>query len=111
METYCSKGCTQITPLKSHVQHTIIWVCDTLASVPVTFSLDAITFSHRDISFNIEKENLLQELHEAVSDGMKVIVVKKRQLQLYAGQPFADVETALHSLVEGDQSASTANSR
>ena len=55
-------------------------------------------------------EKLLQELHEAVSDGMKVIVVKKRQLQLYAGQPFADVETALHSLVDGDQSA-TANSR
>ncbi|KAK7842381.1 uncharacterized protein LOC112030602 [Quercus suber] len=54
----------------------------------------------------------VKELHEAVSDGMKVIVVKKRQLQLYAGQPFADVETALHSLVEGDQSASsTANSR
>lgn len=54
----------------------------------------------------------VKELHEAVSDGMNVIVVKKRQLQLYAGQPFADVETALHSLVEGDQSASsTANSR
>nr|XP_023889671.1 uncharacterized protein LOC112001726 [Quercus suber] len=54
----------------------------------------------------------VKELHEAVSDGMKVIVVKKRQLQLYAGQPFADVEMALHSLVEGDQSASsTANSR
>ncbi|KAK9992272.1 hypothetical protein SO802_027257 [Lithocarpus litseifolius] len=53
----------------------------------------------------------VKELHEAVSDGMKVIVVKKRQLQLYAGQPFADVEMALHSLVEGDQSASIANSR
>ncbi|KAM3707714.1 hypothetical protein ACB098_02G045800 [Castanea mollissima] len=53
----------------------------------------------------------VKELQEAVSDGMKIIVVKKRQLQLYAGQPFADVEMALHSLVEGDQSASTANSR
>ncbi|XP_050240037.1 uncharacterized protein LOC126689055 [Quercus robur] len=53
----------------------------------------------------------VKELHEAVSDGMKVIVVKKRQLQLYAGQPFADVEMALHSLVDGDQSASPANSR
>lgn len=43
---------------------------------------------------------LLQELYKAVkSDNMKVIVVKKGQLQLYAGQPFAEVELALHSLV------------
>ncbi|XP_034686396.1 uncharacterized protein LOC117914969 isoform X2 [Vitis riparia] len=43
----------------------------------------------------------IKELHEAVkSDGMKVIVVKKGQLQLYAGQPLADVEMALRSLVE-----------
>lgn len=45
----------------------------------------------------------IKELHEAAkANAMKVIVVKKRQLQLYAGQPFADVEMALHSLVEGD---------
>lgn len=45
----------------------------------------------------------IKELHEAIkANAMKVIVVKKRQLQLYAGQPFADVETALRSLVEGD---------
>lgn len=43
----------------------------------------------------------IKELHEAVkSDGMKVIVVKKGQLQLYAGQPLADVEMAMRSLVE-----------
>ena len=48
-----------------------------------------------------KKLELLQELHEAVkSDGMKVIVVKKGQLQLYAGQPLADVEMAMRSLVE-----------
>lgn len=42
----------------------------------------------------------MQELHEAVkSDGMKVIVVRKGQLQLYAGQPLADVEMALCSLI------------
>ncbi|PRQ39191.1 hypothetical protein RchiOBHm_Chr4g0422351 [Rosa chinensis] len=41
-----------------------------------------------------------KELHKAVkSDDMKVIVVKKGQLQLYAGQPFAEVEMALRSLV------------
>ncbi|XP_050373463.1 uncharacterized protein LOC126791102 [Argentina anserina] len=41
-----------------------------------------------------------KELHKAIkSDGMKVIVVKKGQLKLYAGQPFAEVEMALRSLV------------
>ncbi|XP_004298127.1 PREDICTED: uncharacterized protein LOC101292114 [Fragaria vesca subsp. vesca] len=41
-----------------------------------------------------------KELHKAIkSDGMKVIVVKKGQLKLYAGQPFAEVEIALRSLV------------
>ncbi|KAL6188580.1 hypothetical protein ACLB2K_039972 [Fragaria x ananassa] len=41
-----------------------------------------------------------KELHKAIkSDGMKVIVVKKGQLKLYAGQPFAEVEMALCSLV------------
>ena len=29
-----------------------------------------------------------------------MIVVKKRQLKLYAGQPFEDVETALHTLIQ-----------
>ncbi|KAF5465477.1 hypothetical protein F2P56_015484 [Juglans regia] len=53
----------------------------------------------------------IKELHEAVkANAMKVVVVKKRQLQLYAGQPFADVEMALFSLVKGDQNAPTRNS-
>ncbi|KAG6731806.1 hypothetical protein I3842_01G147000 [Carya illinoinensis] len=53
----------------------------------------------------------IKELHEAVkANAMKVVVVKKRQLQLYAGQPFADVEMALHSLVKGDQNAPMRNS-
>ncbi|XP_052208434.1 uncharacterized protein LOC127812143 [Diospyros lotus] len=43
----------------------------------------------------------IQELDEAVrSCTMKVIVVKKGQLKLYAGQPLAEVELALWSLVE-----------
>ncbi|KAH7513366.1 hypothetical protein FEM48_Zijuj12G0192500 [Ziziphus jujuba var. spinosa] len=46
----------------------------------------------------------VKELHAAVnSNRWKVIVIRKGQLQLYAGQPFADVEMALQSLVEGNQ--------
>ncbi|KAM6545170.1 hypothetical protein CsatB_025906 [Cannabis sativa] len=43
----------------------------------------------------------IKELQEAInSNKLKVIVVKKGQLQLYAGQPFAEVERALRSLVK-----------
>ncbi|KAF3456220.1 hypothetical protein FNV43_RR00870 [Rhamnella rubrinervis] len=46
----------------------------------------------------------VKELRASVnSKKMKVVVIKKGQLQLYAGQPFADVEMALRSLVEGNQ--------
>ncbi|KAB2599401.1 hypothetical protein D8674_009672 [Pyrus ussuriensis x Pyrus communis] len=42
-----------------------------------------------------------KELRKAIkSDNMKLIFVKRGQLQLYAGQPFEEVETALRSLVE-----------
>uniref|UniRef100_A0A1J3IR35 Uncharacterized protein n=1 Tax=Noccaea caerulescens TaxID=107243 RepID=A0A1J3IR35_NOCCA len=42
-----------------------------------------------------------KDLHNEVSYGGKnVIVVKKRQLKLYAGQPFEDVERALHKLIQ-----------
>lgn len=43
------------------------------------------------------------------SNTKKVIVLKKGQLKLYAGQPFADVEKALLSLVEHNYGASTRN--
>lgn len=44
-----------------------------------------------------------KDLHQAVkSDSKKVIVIRKRQLKLYAGQPFEDVEMALHSLIENE---------
>ncbi|XP_031272970.1 uncharacterized protein LOC116131459 [Pistacia vera] len=43
----------------------------------------------------------VKELHDEVKSGMKnIVVVKKRQLKLYAGQPLADVEKALFSLIE-----------
>lgn len=54
--------------------------------------------------------NFLQELLAAVkSNTKKVIVLKKGQLKLYAGQPFADVEKALLSFVEHNYGASTRN--
>ncbi|TXG71733.1 hypothetical protein EZV62_000312 [Acer yangbiense] len=42
----------------------------------------------------------VKELNDAVESIRRVIVVRKGQLKLYAGQPFADVEMALHSLIE-----------
>ncbi|CAI8610652.1 unnamed protein product [Vicia faba] len=46
----------------------------------------------------------IQELNEEIiSQGKKVLVVKKRQLQLYAGQLLTDVEMALCSIIEQDQ--------
>ncbi|XP_008458451.2 uncharacterized protein LOC103497853 [Cucumis melo] len=45
-----------------------------------------------------------KELEKVIkSHTSKMIVVKKGQLQLYAGQPFADVEMALYSLVERNE--------
>ncbi|XP_030475676.1 uncharacterized protein LOC115692854 [Syzygium oleosum] len=44
---------------------------------------------------------LRKELQEAVKEKtMQIVVVRKGQLKLYAGQPFSDVELALQSLVE-----------
>ncbi|KAK3441075.1 hypothetical protein EUGRSUZ_B01323 [Eucalyptus grandis] len=44
---------------------------------------------------------LRKELQEAVKQKtMKLVVVRKGQLKLYAGQPFSEVELALQSLVE-----------
>ncbi|KAE9609597.1 hypothetical protein Lal_00006603 [Lupinus albus] len=46
----------------------------------------------------------IQELNEEIaSHAKKVVVVKKRQLQLYSGQPFSDVEMSLCYLIEQDQ--------
>lgn len=43
----------------------------------------------------------IHELEEGVrSSAIKVIVVKKGQLQLYAGQPLTEVETVLRTLVD-----------
>ncbi|KAK1280792.1 hypothetical protein QJS04_geneDACA019709 [Acorus gramineus] len=43
----------------------------------------------------------IQEIKEEVESGiMKILVVRKRQLHLYAGQPLEDVEMALRSILE-----------
>jgi len=48
--------------------------------------------------------NNWQELNEEILfHSKKVVVVKKRQLQLYAGQPLADVEMALRAIIEQGQ--------
>ncbi|CAH2078965.1 unnamed protein product [Thlaspi arvense] len=70
---------------------------------------DAINFSYLlesvfedldDFSANVAPIST-KDLHNEVSSGDKnVIVVKKRQLTLYAGQPFEDVERALHALIQ-----------
>ncbi|MCL7050590.1 hypothetical protein MKW94_020029 [Papaver nudicaule] len=39
----------------------------------------------------------MEEVKEAMKSSMKMIVVRKGQLHLYAGQPLGDVETALRS--------------
>ncbi|XP_057956909.1 uncharacterized protein LOC131150298 [Malania oleifera] len=63
--------------------------------------------------FSVEVMPLsVKELDEAVkSCTMKVIVVRKGQIQLYAGQPLADVEMALRSLVEPGQGAHSPKSK
>lgn len=52
------------------------------------FSADIVPLSNKDLREGVE------------SNSMKLIVVKKGQLKLYAGQPLADVEMALRALIE-----------
>lgn len=64
-----------------------------------------------DFSTDIIPLSVKELLAAVKSNTKKVIVLKKGQLKLYAGQPFADVEKALLSLVEHNYGASTANLR
>ncbi|XP_023006301.1 uncharacterized protein LOC111499077 [Cucurbita maxima] len=52
-----------------------------------------------------------KELEVIKSHTSKIIVVKKGQLQLYAGQPFSDVEMALYALVERNENVISLHSR
>lgn len=59
-----------------------------------------------DFSTDIIPLSVKELLVAVKSNTKKVIVLKKGQLKLYAGQPFADVEKALLSLVEHNYGAS-----
>ncbi|KAG9138743.1 hypothetical protein Leryth_024804 [Lithospermum erythrorhizon] len=62
------------------------------------FSIDVIP-----LSMKVRSLSNSHELKEAMKSNTKrVIVVKKGQLQLFAGQPISDVEMALRSLMEQD---------
>ncbi|XP_038875865.1 uncharacterized protein LOC120068224 [Benincasa hispida] len=74
--------------------------------------VDANNFCYLLESFFEELDNFTtdvvplptKELEKVIkSRTSKMIVVKKKQLQLYAGQPFDDVETALRALVERNE--------
>ncbi|XP_031743930.1 uncharacterized protein LOC105436003 [Cucumis sativus] len=74
--------------------------------------VDANNFCYLLESYFEELENFTtdviplptKELEKFIkSNTRKMIVVKKGQLQLYAGQPFADVEMALYSLIEQNE--------
>lgn len=63
-----------------------------------SFFKDLGDFSADPVPMSIQEFN-----EEITSNAKKVVVVKKRQLQLYAGQSLSDVEMALCSLIEQDQ--------
>ncbi|TKY54154.1 hypothetical protein E2542_SST18560 [Spatholobus suberectus] len=65
-----------------------------------SFFKDLESFSADSVPMSIQELN-----EEIISRAKRVVVVKKRQLQLYAGQPLADVEMALCSIIEQDQNA------
>ncbi|KOM33504.1 hypothetical protein LR48_Vigan01g306000 [Vigna angularis] len=60
-----------------------------------SFSADAVPVSIKELN------------EEILSHAKKVVVVKKRQLQLYAGQPLVDVEMALRAIIEQGQTVSS----
>ncbi|KAI4378928.1 hypothetical protein MLD38_016345 [Melastoma candidum] len=46
---------------------------------------------------------LKNDIQEMVREQRKIFVARKGQLQLYAGQPFREVEAALKSIIQGNQ--------
>ncbi|XP_057415099.1 uncharacterized protein LOC130709977 [Lotus japonicus] len=69
------------------------------------FLLDSFFEDLGDFSANAVPMSIQELSEEIISRAKKVIVVKKRQLQLYAGQLLTDVEMALCSIIEQDQNA------
>ncbi|CAN0900551.1 hypothetical protein LINGRAHAP2_LOCUS20903, partial [Linum grandiflorum] len=69
------------------------------------FLLESFLEGLEDLSVDIVPLPV-KELHEAVkSESKKVVVVRKGQLKLYAGQPLEEVEITLRSMIEQNQRA------
>ncbi|KAG7013639.1 hypothetical protein SDJN02_23806, partial [Cucurbita argyrosperma subsp. argyrosperma] len=92
----------------------------TTYTVAFEHHVDANNFCYLLESFFEELDNFTtdvvplptKELEKVIkSHTSKMIVVKKGQLQLYAGQPFADVEMALYALVERNENVISLHSR
>ncbi|CAH8324205.1 unnamed protein product [Eruca vesicaria subsp. sativa] len=84
---------------KGQVSHMIAFE-DQSDAVNFSYLLETVFEDLDDFSANVVPIST-KDLYNEVSSGDKnVIVVKKRQLTLYAGQPFEDVERALHTMIQ-----------
>ncbi|CAF2020730.1 hypothetical protein HID58_077693 [Brassica napus] len=84
---------------KGQVSHMIAFEDQTDAT-NFSYLLESVFEDLDDFSANVVPISTKDLYNEVSSGGKNVIVVKKRQLKLYAGQPFEDVETALHTLIQ-----------
>ncbi|KAF3488894.1 hypothetical protein F2Q69_00056733 [Brassica cretica] len=84
---------------KGQVSHMIAFEDQTDAT-NFSYLLESVFEDLDDFSANVVPISTKDLYNEVSSGGKNVIVVKKRQLKLYAGQPFDDVETALHTLIQ-----------
>ncbi|CAN7080993.1 unnamed protein product [Brassica oleracea var. botrytis] len=84
---------------KDQVSHMIAFEDQTDAT-NFSYLLESVFEDLDDFSANVVPISTKDLYNEVSSGGKNVTVVKKRQLKLYAGQPFEDVETALHTLIQ-----------
>ncbi|KAF3597360.1 hypothetical protein DY000_02026605 [Brassica cretica] len=84
---------------KGQVSHMIAFEDQTDAT-NFSYLLESVFEDLDDFSANVVPISTKNLYNEVSSGGKNVIVVKKRQLKLYAGQPFEDVERALHTLIQ-----------
>uniref|UniRef100_A0A1J3I596 Uncharacterized protein n=1 Tax=Noccaea caerulescens TaxID=107243 RepID=A0A1J3I596_NOCCA len=84
---------------EGEVSHVIAFE-DQSDAINFSYLLESVFEDLDEFSANVVPVST-KDLHNEVSSGGKnVILVKKRQLKLYAGQPFEDVERALHKLIQ-----------
>ncbi|KAG2263357.1 hypothetical protein Bca52824_070436 [Brassica carinata] len=84
---------------KDQVSHLIAFE-DQSDATNFSYLLESVFEDLADFSANVVPISTKDLYNEVSSGGKNVIVVKKRQLKLYAGQPFEDVERALHTLIQ-----------